>query len=43
MRTAERTRKTAETEITLALDLDGTGKNEIDTGVGFLGKAFHRS
>lgn len=36
MRTAERTRKTAETDISLVLNLDGTGKNEIDTGVGFL-------
>jgi imidazoleglycerol-phosphate dehydratase len=27
---------TAETEITLALDLDGTGKSDISTGVGFL-------
>ncbi len=28
-------RKTAETDIELALDLDGTGKTEIETGVGF--------
>jgi imidazoleglycerol-phosphate dehydratase len=28
-------RKTAETEIELALDLDGTGKTDIQTGVGF--------
>ena len=35
MRTAELTRKTAETEITLSLNLDGTGKYEIHTGVGF--------
>jgi imidazoleglycerol-phosphate dehydratase len=27
---------TAETEITLSLDLDGTGKSDISTGVGFL-------
>ena len=35
MRTAELTRKTAETDITLSLNLDGTGKYEIHTGVGF--------
>lgn len=35
MRTAELTRKTAETDITLSLNLDGTGKYEISTGVGF--------
>lgn len=28
-------RKTAETDIELSLDLDGTGKTEIETGVGF--------
>ena len=36
MRRAEITRKTAETDIFLSLDLDGTGKGTIDTGVGFL-------
>ena len=36
MRTAEITRKTAETDILLTLDLDGSGKSEIRTGVGFL-------
>ena len=36
MRTAEINRKTAETEIRLRLNIDGTGKSEIDTGVGFL-------
>ena len=36
MRTATCTRKTAETEIALTLNLDGTGKGEIDSGVGFL-------
>ena len=36
MRTAEITRKTAETDITLALNLDGKGNAEIDTGCGFL-------
>ena len=29
-------RKTAETQISLSLTLDGTGKSEIDTGCGFL-------
>ena len=28
-------RKTAETDIEVQLDLDGSGKNEIDTGVPF--------
>ena len=36
MRTATIERKTAETDISLFLDLDGTGKYEIDTGCGFL-------
>ncbi|MCI9679373.1 MAG: imidazoleglycerol-phosphate dehydratase HisB [Oscillospiraceae bacterium] len=36
MRTAELSRKTAETDITLRLDLDGTGKSEVYTGCGFL-------
>lgn len=36
MRTAEIVRNTAETEIALTLDLDGSGKGEIATGVGFL-------
>ena len=36
MRTAEIYRKTAETEIILKLDLDGSGTGEIDSGVGFL-------
>lgn len=36
MREQEIIRKTAETDITLALSLDGTGKSEIDTGCGFL-------
>ncbi len=29
-------RKTAETEITISVDLDGTGKSEINTGIAFL-------
>ena len=36
MRTSDITRNTAETKIQLKLNLDGTGKAEIDTGVGFL-------
>jgi imidazoleglycerol-phosphate dehydratase len=35
MRTTTLTRKTRETEISLTLNLDGTGKNSIHTGVGF--------
>lgn len=36
MRTAEVTRKTAETDISLKLNLDGSGKSNINTGCGFL-------
>ncbi len=36
MRKAQITRKTAETDITLSLDLDGTGVAACATGVGFL-------
>jgi len=36
MRTAEKSRKTNETQIEIKLDLEGTGKHEIATGVGFL-------
>ena len=36
MRTAEVFRKTAETEIALKLNLDGSGVSSIDSGVGFL-------
>lgn len=36
MRTARITRKTSETDITISLKLDGTGRHEISTGVGFL-------
>lgn len=36
MRTADINRKTAETDIVLRLNLDGSGRSEINTGVGFL-------
>ena len=36
MRTAVIERKTLETDISLSLNLDGTGKSAIDTGCGFL-------
>ena len=36
MRTYAISRKTAETDISLSLNLDGTGKSTIDTGCGFL-------
>jgi imidazoleglycerol-phosphate dehydratase len=36
MRSAEITRTTSETDITLALSLDGTGRVELETGIGFL-------
>jgi imidazoleglycerol-phosphate dehydratase len=35
-RVAEYTRKTRETDITVRLDLDGTGETDIQTGIGFL-------
>lgn len=35
-RKAEVKRKTYETDIELSLNIDGTGKGEIDTGIGFL-------
>ena len=36
MRTSQISRKTAETDISLALNLDGEGTSQIDTGCGFL-------
>ena len=36
MRTSEIIRKTAETDIALKLNLDGSGRSDVDTGVGFL-------
>ena len=36
MRKSDISRKTAETDIRLSLTLDGTGKSDIQTGVGFL-------
>ena len=34
-RTAKFTRKTAETNIELSINIDGTGKSNVDTGIGF--------
>lgn len=36
MRSAELSRQTNETQIVIKLELDGTGKHEISTGIGFL-------
>lgn len=36
MRVVEISRKTAETDIRMSLNLDGAGKSEVDTGCGFL-------
>ncbi len=36
MRNAELKRKTNETDISVSIDLDGSGKAEIETGIGFL-------
>ena len=36
MRTAEINRRTAETDIHMSLNIDGTGKSQIDTGCGFM-------
>lgn len=36
MRTAKLSRKTGETDVVVDLNLDGAGKREIDTGIGFM-------
>ena len=36
MRSASVSRRTAETDVAVSIALDGTGKAEISTGVGFL-------
>ena len=40
MRTATITRHTSETQITISLNLDGTGKAHFDTGIPFLEHMF---
>ena len=40
-RKAEVTRKTGETDITIEIDLDGTGKSEINTGIGIIHVLFY--
>ena len=40
-RTATIARKTGETDVRLTLDLDGTGKADVSTGVGFLDHMLH--
>ena len=40
-RTGNIQRKTADTAITLGVDLDGSGRCEVDTGVGFLDHMLH--
>ena len=35
-RCAKLSRKTKETDISVGLNIDGTGKSNIDTGIGFL-------
>ena len=41
MRYAKIERKTKETDIVLELNLDGTGKAEISTGIGFFDHMLH--
>ena len=33
-------RKTKETDISCEINIDGTGKNDVDTGIGFLDHMF---
>ena len=39
-RTAAVARKTKETDISCEINIDGTGKNDVDTGIGFLDHMF---
>ena len=41
-RSAEISRKTRETDITLSLALDGTGEGTCETGIGFFVNAFRK-
>ena len=41
MRTSSITRKTNETEISISLNIDGSGQAEMDTGLGFLDHMLH--
>lgn len=41
-RTAEVERRTAETEIIVKMDLDGTGQADIHTGIGFFDHMLHQ-
>ena len=43
MRISKHERKTKETQVSVELNLDGTGKYEISTGIGFLVRTLTRS